>query len=79
MQEIALGDTILVEGHEYVIMTIQFTHDKKGRSINIYAQDPFIAQSVLDGYRTEDKQRQNITQVSELIPLLKKQMDDSSS
>lgn len=51
--ELKLGDTIFVDGNEYVIRHLAALQDAQGRSVTIHAVDPLIAAQM--AYEQESK------------------------
>ena len=48
MKELVFGETILVDGHEYVIVQIRTTISERGRSIELTGADPLAIQQLND-------------------------------
>ena len=59
--KVALGDTLEVDGEEYVLVSIRTTVDGSGRSVELHARDPFLAQ----GMQAEIAQRRAVLELAE--------------
>ena len=68
MVELKIGDSVSVEGHEYVVMVVNEIHDAQGRSANLHLKDPFIYQQTVDASAVEKQQQANVGQIGALLP-----------
>jgi hypothetical protein len=53
--KLKLGDTIYLEGHEFVVASYQITQNREGRSVAIVAMDPIIVAS--QRHQLEERQQ----------------------
>lgn len=72
---LTIGDTLMVEGFEFVVYSTQVTHDGCGRSVNIHCQDPLLAQQTLDRARQTRIMLTNQETIAPQIPKLGKLLD----
>lgn len=71
-----IGDTITVEGEEFIIVSMQRVHDFKGKSMSISCQDPFVAQASIDAWRAQIAQAETQAKMRELLPKLTKAIEE---
>lgn len=63
MVELKVGDTIMVDGHEYVIVSYDMKVASNGRSCSLTSLDPLLAETERlreQDYRESEKTRQAV-------------------
>lgn len=76
MGEIKLGDTIWVDGHEYVVMQFNYAHDPTGRSVTVHAKDPFVAEMVRQQQEAQRLHDETLRGISRVMPKMEKALDE---
>lgn len=67
MHEIKVGDSIMVEGHEYVIVSYDMKVASNGRSCSLTSLDPMLAETERmkdEEYRQSERDRQEMLKQS---------------
>lgn len=70
IKEIKIGDTILVEGHEYIIVAYDIKAASNGRSCSLTSLDPLLAETE----RLRDEEHRQAKQ--EYRDMIKQHLDD---
>ena len=74
--EIKIGDTVSVDGLEFVIYSFNFIRDLEGRALTMHGMD---SQRAMRHMEEQDNRRKSLeaqTEIGKLIPQMKKQLED---
>ncbi len=53
MVQLKIGDSIEIDGIEFVITSTQILHDSAGRSVTLHAKDPLLAVEMMQKLRMQ--------------------------
>ena len=74
--DIKIGDTVIVDGKEFVIYSFNFICDLEGRALTMHGMDAQRAMRHMEEQENRRKSLEAQTEIGKLIPQMKKQLED---